>query len=427
MSSKAITKVQASIVIVIIVIAAIAGASYYVLVPPTPPKPKAPSKILIGVDLPMTGGQAELGKEAKEVLDIWLPDVNKDGGIYLSKYDQKVPVELMILDDQSNTAISAPNIEKLANEGAAVIFGPSATPFALSGAPAAERSKIPIVPIKVSTVKLTRLGYTYVFAGYRSFADDFPSLFSVIETIPAEKRPKTFAIISDNTAFGTESLEWFVKVAKERGYADKIVLKENITAKQVDFTASILKIKKANPDLLFDSIFFHSDVFNFFRQMKANDFFPKMYVGWTAHSTMSWVETLGKEDSNYAFIIHCSWHEKLPFPGAKELAEKYRAKYNKVPHTDIGLTYAVLQVIEDAIKRAGEPDREKIKTALYATDLNTVLGKVKFRQPGETDTGRIITPKYVAQYQKGELVLVWPKEYATGALIYPALSWGERK
>ena len=33
--------------------------------------------------------------------DLWLHDVNEAGGIYLSKYDKRVPVEFIVYDDRS--------------------------------------------------------------------------------------------------------------------------------------------------------------------------------------------------------------------------------------------------------------------------------------------------------------------------------------
>jgi branched-chain amino acid transport system substrate-binding protein len=74
-----------------------------------------------------------------------------------------------------------------------------------------------------------------------------------------------------------------------------------------------------------------------------------------------------------------------------------------------------------ALGRAGVADREKVRDAIAATDMTTVVGPVKFRPDG---TG-IIQSVFI-QWINGAQELVWPKESATAALAYPAPPFAKR-
>ena len=87
----------------------------------------------------------------------------------------------------------------------------------------------------------------------------------------------------------------------------------------------------------------------------------------------------------------------------------------------VGPSYAAVQILADAIERAGSLDREAIRDAIAATDMETVSGPVTFRDDGTA----VITPIYL-QYQGGQIQLIWPQEFATADLAYPAPAYAER-
>ena len=74
-----------------------------------------------------------------------------------------------------------------------------------------------------------------------------------------------------------------------------------------------------------------------------------------------------------------------------------------------------MQVLANAIELAGSLDRTAIREAVAATDMDTVIGHVTFRQDG---TGVVESP--ILQYQSGNVEIVWPSEFATADLVYPA-------
>src|SRR5439155_1430293 len=76
-----------------------------------------------------------------------------------------------------------------------------------------------------------------------------------------------------------------------------------------------------------------------------------------------------------------------------------------------GPAYACVQILAGAIGRAGSLDRDKIRDAIAATDMVTVIGPVKFRPDG---TG--IVNAVFLQWLNGKQELVWPRDSATAPL-----------
>ena len=87
-----------------------------------------------------------------------------------------------------------------------------------------------------------------------------------------------------------------------------------------------------------------------------------------------------------------------------------------------GPAYASIQIIAAAIETTGTLDTTKIRDAIAATDMITVIGRVKFRP-----NGTLIDPcPAVVQWQGGTQKLVWPKEFREASFVYPIPSWKER-
>src|SRR3989442_12562161 len=84
--------------------------------------------------------------------------------------------------------------------------------------------------------------------------------------------------------------------------------------------------------------------------------------------------------------------------------------------------YACVQILTAAIARARALVRDKVRDAIAATDTsNTVIGPVKFRPDGTAIVHGVFN-----QWLNGKQELVWPKEFATTQLVYPAPPFTKR-
>ena len=134
-----------------------------------------------------------------------------------------------------------------------------------------------------------------------------------------------------------------------------------------------------------------------------------------------WAQNLGK-DGDYIFHNAGGWDYHLKLPGVERLNQDYRAAYGVFPEQIAGTAYAVVQILADALQRAGTLDREKIRDAIAATNMITVMGQIRFKPNGRAE-GYV---RAFSQWQNGKDVLIWPKDHASSQMVYPVPPWNKR-
>jgi DNA topoisomerase IB len=104
---KSIIYVIAGVVVVLAV-----AASLLVL-PTLGPRRQAPSEIVVGAALPMSGSFSQIGLYFKNGFELYFDEVNSKGGVYVKEFDKRIPIKLIVLDDESDTTKSAAQLERL--------------------------------------------------------------------------------------------------------------------------------------------------------------------------------------------------------------------------------------------------------------------------------------------------------------------------
>jgi branched-chain amino acid transport system substrate-binding protein len=112
-----------------------------------------------------------------------------------------------------------------------------------------------------------------------------------------------------------------------------------------------------------------------------------------------------------------SWNAKSS-PAAKAYFQAHVKKFNKEPDRwASGHAWAGLQILQQAIEKVGL-DRKAIRDYVAATEFQTVVGPIRFQ-----GSENITTPGTIGQWEKGEFEVVWPKDRATAAPVFPKPAW----
>ena len=91
---------------------------------------KEKKEILIGTNLPMTGILAAAGVEQKWAYEQAVADINKKGGIFVKEYGKKLPVKLIVADDESDPGKAAAVVERMIKmDKVDMLLGGFAAPF----------------------------------------------------------------------------------------------------------------------------------------------------------------------------------------------------------------------------------------------------------------------------------------------------------
>ena len=367
--------------------------------------------IVLGTTISVTGINSSLAGSWDKMTEVFEREFNKTGGVFLSSCNKKLPIKFVYYDDQSVAATAVSLYEKLETVDNVDLFvGPDWSSHGFPVSQIFEKYKIPSVMSNVATPKVYESGFKYI-AGMALDASTWSkNYFDMLEHV--NPKPKSvFWIVQDNLV--TKAVhETNIKYAEKAGL--KTVGTEGFAGATKNFSGLILKVKAAQPDIIFISSFDAVSVplLQQMRQLqvKAMDVHHIMANG-----------SLARQADLEGVTGEIYWHEALGGPYsdlAREVLKQANIKLFDYLWT-MGRMDAYLVMIQ-AIERAGAVDREKVATELRKPGATWKRpgGEFKFSEGG---LSQIVS--FTHQMQKGEPVIVWPQAQATGKLIWPSPTW----
>jgi branched-chain amino acid transport system substrate-binding protein len=369
--------------------------------------------IKIGAVVPLTGRYAAGGEQIKNGYELAVEAINKAGGVSVG--GTKMPLELVTLDDESDPTKTVQRLETLYSTNNVVAYlGGFGSDLHAAAAAIAEKNKVPYIGVAFALHKVHEQGFKYLFSPFPKSPGLAIATFDLLDTL--SPKPSKIAIFAEKTDWGAELRGLWNEQATKRGYS--VVADQEYAPGSKDFSPVVLAAKNAGAEVVL-ALPNPPDGMALAKQMKELDFNANFYLFIRAADALSWSQNLTK-DGDY-FLNMPGWNPAVKFPGVQEMVQAHQAKYNKPAQATTGPAYAAVQILADAISRAGSLDRDKIRDAIAATDMATVAGPVKFNADG---TGQVIT--VINQWQDGKQVLVWPSDQAAVKVSYPAKPWKER-
>ncbi len=378
-------------------------------------QPSTPQTIPVGAIVSLSGFDSNLGHQAKAGYEIAAEEINRGGGVFVKEFGKKIPLEIIVQDMESSAPKAVSRMEWLYTSKRVVAY--VGTTFISAGSGVAEKNKIPTIVIASAVQGIHERGFKYWFSPVGKNPDTARIIFDLIQSIPLEKMPKSVALFQEHTDFGLEQAETFKNEAIRRGF--KIASHEKYSPMTKDFSPLILAAKNSNAEVVLSSPI-TPDGMTMIRQMKELDYNPKMMVVIRAADDLTWGKAMGPV-GDYVVLMG-GWHYRINYPGVEKLNSTYQSKFGRPADMQTGPAYASIQILAAAIERAGTLDTTKIREAISATEMMTVVGKVRFRP-----NGTVIDPcPAIIQWIGGSQKLVWPKEFKETSFLYPIPPWKER-
>ena len=367
-----------------------------------------------GAVVPLTGRYGAGGAQIRAGYEFAVEHLNATGGVSVGGV--KMPIELILLDDESDATKTVARMETLAAQGVIGYLGGFGSDLHAAAASVAEKNRIPYLGVAFALQKIHQQGFRYLFSPFWKSPDIGHATEGLFALIPAAERPKTVAIFQEKTDWGREMAAAWNEAAKAGGY--QVVLTGEYAPGAKDFSDLILKAKSANADVVL-ALPTPPDGMTMVKQMKELSYTPKLTLFIRAPDAVIWSKNLGK-DGDY-MVLAAGWHHAMKGAGVQALNDAHQKKFGRPADPLVGPAYACVEILAAAVTRAGFPDREKVRDAIAATNMNTVIGPVKFRPDG---TG--IVQAVFVQWLNGKQEIVWPKESATATLVYPAPAFSKR-
>ena len=358
--------------------------------------------ILVGHPMASTGPLAPFGETAAFAEQICSSEINKTGGIYIKQAGKKLPIKMLPMDSESNPTKAAEIATKLILQDKVNIITVASTPDTTNPVAAVcERYGVPCVcgvPYE-SWAQGGPFKWTFnMFWTVEQMADLFVGMWSEF----ADRTDKVVGGVWPNDPDGIALAAVIPKKLVAAGF--KVIDVGRHPYGMQDYSAFINRWKKEKVEIITGSPI-PPDFAVLWRQCKQMGFYPKIATIAKACLFPAAVEALG-DDLAEGITSEIWWTPMHPFKSSlsgiscKELADAWTAKTKRQWTQPLGLDYALIEVVADALTRAATLDKNEIKAALSQTDLNTIFGKIKFNSEQYAKT-----PLVGGQWVKGKK---WP-------------------
>lgn len=369
--------------------------------------------IKVGVPLPLSGRHAPFGEIIKNSFVLALEDVNAKGGVRGQKLD------LLFEDSRSDVQTARTVTEKLISQDKVVMLtGQYASAESLPTAQVAQQSGMPFLVTTAAADEITQRGWKYIFRMAQPASEFDNALKDFFEKVA---KPKTLAILHENTLFGTSTAaamkEWAGQAKVD------VVMYEAYDAGSPDYKPLLLRVKQKNPDVIY-MVSYLLDAVLLMRQAKEVDSNPRAFTGAAAgFSILPFIKGAGEAAEHV--LSSSMWEPTAPYPGAADYYKSYTARFGSPPSYHGAQGFACVYVVADVLKRAASLSPDDIVKSLAATDIQTMYGRIKFEKYGKFQNQAKL-PTFVIQVQKGKFATVWPKDVAGSPAVFPTPAWNKR-
>ncbi|SHH90283.1 ABC transporter substrate-binding protein [Clostridium intestinale] len=320
--------------------------------------------INIGAIGPLTGPASTYGQSVKNGAELYLEQVNADGGIDGKK------LSLLFEDDEANADKAIQAFNKLVdNDKVPVILGAVTSGATNAVAPQATSRSIPMLTPTATEPNITKNGGEFVFRG--CFVDSFQGV-ALADYATSKLSKKTAAVLYNKDSDYSKGIaDAFKKEFESKGGKVTEFLTYNEGDK--DFNAQLTKIKGTNSDLLVLPDYY-TQVGTVAKQARDMGIQSQLLGGdgWESEE----LTKLGGTAVNGALYLN-HYYSGDSASVVADFVKAYKAKYNAEPDAFAALAYDSTKVIVEAIKSAGT-DPVAIKDALAKTKLDGVTGNITF-------------------------------------------------
>ena len=245
------------------------------------------------------------------------------------------------------------------------LIGPNRSSHAAEVGPIAQHHGIPMVTTTATNPNVTNAG-NFVFMA--SFTDSFQG--AVMAQFAIEDLGiKTAALLTRHGDLYTEGIaEFFARNFNKLG--GKIVADEFYEGDPLDFTAQLMNIAAAKPDVLFISGFVQ-DIARITQQARAMTLQnaagePTVFLGADSWDSELLFNNEDAEIEGSFFSGHFS--PDTDEPTALAFVDTYESIYESTPTGGVAVSYDAVKLLFEAVERAGSLDPEEIRKQLAATE-----------------------------------------------------------
>lgn len=374
------------------------------------------SPIVIGASIANSGDFSADGKPTQRGYQLWADSINKHGGLLGRQ------VRLDLVNDNSTPEGVTVAYQKLINvDHVDLVVGPFADLTAVAAARVARRSGYALIEGSGTAVAVFQQGLDNIFSVSLSAKNYMVSFAEYILSLPAAIRPKTAAYSSQDDPFLLPQLAEARSLLENGGI--KTVLNEKYPAETSDYTPLAHKVIASGADLVMLGTFTPDSV-AYVKAFKQQHYNPKALIEASGpdQGDQFTGPVGGAGVAEGIFVPNGGWYADINTFGNVQFQKDYIAKYGGTAadiSSDTVQAYSVMQVLTQAVNKIHSIDNTKLIQELHSDSFDTLQGPVKFAPDGQNLTA----VAFLFQWQKGNLIPVYPQDHAQANPEYPKAQW----
>lgn len=340
----------------------------------------ASADISIAAVGPLTGQDAPTGEQMQRGAEAAVAAINDAGGVLGQK------LVLVIKDDACDPKQAVAVANEISGSSVFAVVGPMCSGAAIPVTKVFNEENIPMVSPSATSPSLTEFGFDNVF---RTCGRDDQQGAVIAELIGKKYKGRNVAIIQDKTAYGQGLADVVQKDLNKAGIHEKLY--ESISRGERDYATLISKLKQNDIGVVFFGGY-HTEAGLIVRQMRDQGV-KAAFIGDDDLTTREFWSITGDAGEGAMMSFNSDPRVK---PEAADAVKHIKASGFDPEGTTL-YTYAAVQVLAEALKRAGTVDRAKVIAALHEGSYATVVGPLAFDHKGD-----VTTPDYIIyQWTKG--------------------------
>lgn len=375
------------------------------------------------------------GWDAERGIKLAVDEINAAGGVDVN--GEKRPFNVEVIDTRDlepgvpvSEALMAVERLILNKNADFIIGGPNRSEAALAAMSLlSKHKKISIVTSGVLTPKYHKMvaekydKFKYCFRIHGEAVNLIGEMIANFADLKEKYGLTKVFIIAQDVSHARGAAKVMGKVAGSKGF--EVTGTEIFPTGTSDFSLALLKAKSTG-----------SQIINIWMDMPESAILlkqwydlqiPALPFGSTlaaAEQPGFWEATEGKGEFTLCNVVNAGNAPSDATPWTMKFYNAYAEKWGVEPEgLGSSSSYMAVYALKEAIERAGTLDSDKVVTALEATDIMGVYGRLRFdpkshqvivsQDPKEGAVGSIL------QWQDGKRVVVYPKSIAKGEILLP--------
>jgi branched-chain amino acid transport system substrate-binding protein len=383
----------------------------------TPQGTTTGAPIKIGFTVSLSGDFSSDGKALLQGYQLWADAINKQGGL-LGRH-----IQLDYINDNSDPNQVTTDYQKLINvDHVNLVVGPYSSLLTVPAAQVAGRYGYAFVEGAGVSNSVFALNLNNLFSVSLPAKYLMTSFAEFILSLPTQMRPKTVAFVTADDPFAQTQMQDAKSILLQGGLTK--VTDIIYPAETTDFTPFAQKVVASHADIFVLGSVGLPESVAFVKYFKQQHYNPKAFIAASGPDQgSSFINAIGgAQTAEGIFVPNDGW-----YPGAatfqndqftKDYTTQYGGTANDIS-SDTVQAYSTLQVLSQAIIKIHSFDNAKIIAELHKDTFNSLQGPEQFASDGENKAG----VAFLFQWQKGQLIPVFPSTSAMNNPEYPKPDW----